>query len=564
MITGLTLVACGNSKPKVEEPSQETVDEPFDKSINQTEADDRIMVSFDTCGGNQIAPQEIDENGIVEKVYPQRDDYVFMGWYLDKKYRQKFDFNTIVDRNLTLFAKWSNQLNEIYDFQFTGNNLNGFSITAYYGEADKIILPDTYHDLPVVAIDANVFNGNDDLCELTISEGIKNIGSGAFKDCLKLNDLQILGAVHCSDSVFDNCRNLQSIFLAGKLTTYSQSTEIFYDAGVDGSGIVLIIKNGVYLPSGVLSPNKLQNSYLNLPKITEIKILGETFYAFTEDTLPYVRSINVTNSAIGGNAFKSYINLQSIMISNNVVTIGNNAFQNCPVSVHNIQIPNSIKTIGSLAFAYCENLTSIIIPSSVESIGKCAFKNCKAQVSANLDNVTEIGSEAFSNCNLTSITISSNVKSIGYGAFGNCTNLESMNYLGTLIDWLQISFGSPNANPVYYTNKLVINGEEITDMIIPDNIEQISLYAFYCCESLNSVIIPKSVKIIHSQAFAGCYKTMFYCERSEPVFQDEYTLETGNDEYFWNKDWRGSGVIDSSNGQVTYPSKNIVWNYVEQ
>lgn len=517
MISGLTLVACGNSKPKVEEPSQE---------------DDRIMVSFDTCGGNQIAPQEIDENGIVEKVYPQRDDYVFMGWYLDKKYRQEFDFNTSVDKNLTLYAKWTNNLCEVYDFQFTNEYMDSFTINAYYGESDTLVLPDMYCGMPVVAIDANVFNGNDDLCKLTIPESIVQIGSGAFKDCLKLNDLQILGKSLCENEAFCNCRNLRSIYVKNGLLNKNQyNNGIFSDAGVDGNGITLTIgTRGNYLhdfqlplAKGILLPyanSTSSNTYRNIPKITKIEFADDVdFYGFTSDYLPYIEEIKVDKpfGYTGGlpSPFASYINLRKVIIENEITSIPSYAFRNCK-KLSTIILPNTISDIGSYAFADCESLTSITIPSSVGHIGNNAFEGC--------------------------------------------TNLKSMNYLGTLTDWLQVEIGGNTANPIYYTKKLVIQGEEITDIIIPENIEEINYCAFYNCKNLNSVIIPKSVKRIESYAFAGCSETIFYCERPEPTYENESEIDS--DEYNWDLRWGGLYCFDN-NGEIVYSSK-IIWNYTQQ
>ncbi len=192
--------------------------------------------------------------------------------------------------------------------------------------------------------------------------------------------------------------------------------------------------------------------------------------------------------------------------------------------------------------------------------------------------VTAIGANAFrSNGNLTSITIPASVTSIGDGvtsywdgSFYNCSNLDDLNYTGTLEQWLQIEFGNQFSNPIFWTHKLVINDEEITTLEIPNSITKINAYAFSNCKSLTSVVIPNTVTEIGENAFAGCscltsiiipesVNTMgygifdncelnIYCEtESQPEGWDE-GWKYWECEVFWgkNQQWK------IENGEPTY------------
>ena len=64
-------------------------------------------VTFESNGGTAVTPQTVEENGLaVEPAVPSRDGYVFNGWYLDAACTQKFDFNTVITKDLTLYAGW--------------------------------------------------------------------------------------------------------------------------------------------------------------------------------------------------------------------------------------------------------------------------------------------------------------------------------------------------------------------------------------------------------------------------------------------------------------------------
>lgn len=90
-------------------------------------------------------------------------------------------------------------------------------------------------------------------------------------------------------------------------------------------------------------------------------------------------------------------------------------------------IPENVTSIGSYAFSSC-SLTSVTIPNSVTSIGDCAFEYCSFLTSVTIPgSVTSIGVSAFYGCKgLTSVAIPNSVTSIGGSAFKNCSNLTSI------------------------------------------------------------------------------------------------------------------------------------------
>ena len=142
----------------------------------------------------------------------------------------------------------------------------------------------------------------------------------------------------------------------------------------------------------------------------------------------------------------------------------------------------SVTSIGRSAFYGCTGLTSITIPSSVTSIGSNAFSGCTG---------------------LTSITIPSSVTSIGGYAFYNCTGLTSV-HITDIAAWCGISFNSLSSNPLYYAKHLYLNGEEVTELTIPNSVTNIRIYAFRGCTGLTSVNIPSSVTRIGDNVFKGC------------------------------------------------------------
>jgi len=257
-------------------------------------------------------------------------------------------------------------------------------------------------------------------------------------------------------------------------------------------------------------------------------------------TIPSTVAYNgVTYSvtSIGDYAFDGCSSLTSVTIPSSVTSIGNRAFQGCS-GLTSVTIPNSVTSIGNNTFRNCSGLTSVkvasgnpvydsrdncnaiietatntlisgckstVIPNSVTSIGNDAFSACSGLTSVTIpNNVTSIGIYAFSGCSsLTSVTIPNSVTSIGSGAFSGCSGLTSVR-ISALEAWCNIAFSTSDANPLSFAHHLILNGTEVSNLVIPSSLNTIKANTFSGCSGLTSVNIPNSVTSIGSAAFSGC------------------------------------------------------------
>ena len=286
-------------------------------------------------------------------------------------------------------------------------------------------------------------------------------------------------------------------------------------------------------------------------------------------TIPPSVTYNSTTysvTSIGNHAFSSCSGLTLVTIPNSVTSIGEIAFNDC-YGLTSVTIPNSVTEIGNYAFTYCSGLTSVTIPNSVTSIGSSAFSSCSGLTEVTIGNsvtsigdkaffycsglteviipnsVTSIGERAFSDCSgLTELTIGNSVTSIGKYAFDGCSGLTSVN-ISDLSAWCKIDFGDVYANPLNYAEKLKLNGSEIKDLVIPNNITEIKNYAFAGCIGLTSVTIPNSVTSIGERAFYGCDNLKIVVNLSNLTFS-KGSSKYGCIAYYANK------VINAPNGSI--------------
>ena len=187
---------------------------------------------------------------------------------------------------------------------------------------------------------------------------------------------------------------------------------------------------------------------------------------------------NVTS--IGSQAFSDSDSLISVTFGENsqLTTISSYAFSDCDSLISVTFGENSqLATVGEHAFWDCEGLRSIVIPDSVTSIGSSAFSDCSSLTSIVIpDSVTTIGNDAFYNCgSLTSVTIGDSVTTIDEYTFYNCTSLTSVTIGDSVTTIVDYAFNSCSS---------------LTSIAIPNSVTSIGCGAFFSCSSLTSIMIP--------------------------------------------------------------------------
>ncbi len=165
-----------------------------------------------------------------------------------------------------------------------------------------------------------------------------------------------------------------------------------------------------------------------------------------------------------------YESIKSIVLPDNVTTIGERAFINC-TNLESITIPEGVTSIGKEAFENCEKLMNVVLPDSIKTIEDQAFYQCfKLEGIAIPEGVTSIGNSTFANCwSMKNINIPNSVTSVGYNAFSSCNGITSMIIPNSIMNISDGMFGSCNC---------------LTDIVIPDNITSIGEYAFALCPLL--------------------------------------------------------------------------------
>lgn len=65
-------------------------------------------ISFETNGGSPVESIFVEKGAQAQMPEaPEKEGYVFAGWYTDEALTEEFDFETVINEGLTLYAKWT-------------------------------------------------------------------------------------------------------------------------------------------------------------------------------------------------------------------------------------------------------------------------------------------------------------------------------------------------------------------------------------------------------------------------------------------------------------------------
>ncbi|MDE6369728.1 MAG: leucine-rich repeat domain-containing protein, partial [Muribaculaceae bacterium] len=386
------------------------------------------------------------------------------------------------------------------------------SLTVADGEATLAFEKDALKDAPIETL----YMGRDwsytetaaistGLKSVTIGNQVKSIPNYAFYNCTGITSVEIPNSVQTIGSdAFNGCSGLTSVKV-GWEKPLAISENVFSNDTYEGATL--------HIPDNTI----LDYLATNWGKFSNMSVDGAATKIFSDNVFRYRLVENAAHDAVlisGDYSSMTEANIPERFTDDSdpanpvryiVKAIGPNAFKGCSKLESVIFNSRSkLTAIGEASFSGCTGLTSMAMPAELTAINANAFENCTGMTDVKLnDKLATIGESAFYNCkSLSEISIPASVKEIGGSAFGECAGLEKAEF-ASIEDLCKIEFGNLSANPLNNISLLYIEGEEVTEVVIPDGIETLR-YTFAGCADIYSVVIPNSVETIGDYAFYNC------------------------------------------------------------
>ena len=353
------------------------------------------------------------------------------------------------------------------------------------------------------------------------------IQEGAFRGCTQLKSIDIPVCQSIGMNAFASCSRLESVSIPNtikslgykcfngntSLTLYAKNVPALdrYPGNMAETDTLALGKNVlIIVPEESLAAYQAADVWNTMSE--RIFPLGTQFDYDVEATAQ--ASTSGLQKAIGEKNLRSVVTLK---VKGSINSYDIMVMRNKMDNLHHLDLSDAdIKSnsydyytgfstqddiLDPHSFADLDKLLTVKLPKSVKYINQ-AFNNCSQLrsvempenlicVGDTLDNEWSMGGEAFSNCTNLEYIIFHNCEKIGGSAFYQCNSLQEITLPKNLKHVGSYAFSQCS---------------QLKDIILPSEVGTISYHAFEYCNNLASIQFPPSLKRIESYAFSGCSK----------------------------------------------------------
>ncbi|NLL55875.1 MAG: leucine-rich repeat protein [Clostridiales bacterium] len=449
-----------------------------------------ITITFNSMGGSQVAPRSVDPNQTeLDLPEPEKDGYIFDGWYYNSDYATKVDPKVIPAESVTFYAKWSVKTVLITFLDQDDNVID--SKTVDYNSTIS------YNELPPPPLIEGYKSEWYTLDNVKVTENIlKNVTSDLS---LKVVYTQNFGSV--SYYVSDKDKDESYTYLSNPEAQLSGYNLYSYSIGLPGEAIDLL-SNHPYKEGhsflGWFYDKALTDKCLTLPD--RIPSYDLVLYAGFIDVSEMYKYLTYENVTIDSQSGLSITGLTALGQSQSTIAIPSYIGGKKVLSIGREYVDGSSQLYRVFTSAY---LTNIIIPETVISIGAFAFaQNSRLETvtvlanhSTQTHNLISIGTGAFAGCSsLKEVNIPDSVATIGAYAFAGIarTKSDSKVSLNSNAEWAKLD--------TWYLTDMALEKVNISSGSALTNLRS---YAFYNTPMLKSISLPKSFTHVDYAMFDG-------------------------------------------------------------
>ena len=214
----------------------------------------------------------------------------------------------------------------------------------------------------------------------------------------------------------------------------------------------------------------------------------------------------IGNKAFHADAKAPDTTITRVVLPDTIEEIGFNAFTHC-TALANVDF-GGVKAIGSSAF--WDTALTVADLTQVKELGDYAFYACPVLEDVRGAALETIGNSAFYSCSkLQKIALGTALKSVGKNTFYKIAPQMTVNFAGTLSDWLGLNDAVfADSYLMSDTRELYFEGTKCAgNLVLPQGTTRVPQEAFYGIKSLDSLTLPKGVKSYGTDCFYNCCRS---------------------------------------------------------
>lgn len=129
------LAACG-SGGGAQESSQSTGTEEtqeVSEESQETEAQTYVVTFYDSDGTTVLDTAEVEEGALLEEFTPEKEGYIFTGWFATPQMSHRFDFEAAVTQDTSVFAGFVSYVEDTRTFAILGSGKSPVLMESSWG-----------------------------------------------------------------------------------------------------------------------------------------------------------------------------------------------------------------------------------------------------------------------------------------------------------------------------------------------------------------------------------------------------------------------------------------------
>ena len=186
------------------------------------------------------------------------------------------------------------------------------------------------------------------------------------------------------------------------------------------------------------------------------------------------------------------------------------------VSTADTFVINGFKNLSDTAVLTVPEYTTDIKDDAFSSLGDQITID---QVNWNVNLPFNKGIGLFRDTLIRNFVMKKGVTGFPKWTFWDCYGIENLRYQGTIADWCDMQFGDAltyYCSPLAYSVNFYVDGEQVTEVIIPQNLTAINDFLFFGAAHITRVVLPDGLLKIGASAFSNC-KRLQECDIPQSV-----------------------------------------------